>query len=193
MARSPISKDTLRRIAMQRRNELTAAEQQQAAARMMVNFMQAVALQKSHIIGAYWPIRGEMNAIPLLSHLAREGYACALPVVTGAHDPLQFRSWSPQTPMRAGIFANIPEPDAAFSDIVLPDVLIMPLTAFDDKGHRVGYGAGHYDRTIEALGAVKPVFKVGVCYSFQQFDNVPSDPHDIALDMVVTDDAVHKF
>ncbi len=117
--------------------------------------------------------------------LARRGARLALPVIVARDQPLLFRIWSPSTAMvrgQMGIF----EP-AADAPVVVPDIMLVPLAAFDRTGHRIGYGAGHYDRTFEQLRRMKTIVAVGLAFSVQQVAAVPALPHDVRLDYIVTE------
>ncbi len=143
------------------------------------------------IISAFFPYQFEIDTRPLLGKLAGEGWTTSLPVVLAKGAPLEFRRWLPGEPTIAGLW-GIPRPPED-SPIVQPDVLIIPLLAFDRKGHRLGYGGGFYDRTLEKLRAIKPVIAIGVSYSAQEVDHVPIGAHDQPLDYVITESEVIRF
>ena len=173
---------------------LSLAEQKEAARLLEENFFAKVRLPRNAIVAAYWPVRGEINVLPLLLRLVEKGHPAALPQTVDRHTPLIFRAWKENTPMIKGAFAGLSEPDPAFADIVLPDVLLMPLLGFDAQGNRLGYGGGHYDRSIGILDSVRGnLLKIGVGYAFQQFDAIPAEKHDVRLDMMVTDRQVFNF
>ncbi|MGD9740973.1 MAG: 5-formyltetrahydrofolate cyclo-ligase, partial [Bauldia sp.] len=120
-----------------------------------------------------------------IARLAGEGWTTAMPVIEGPRRPLAFRAWKPGEPTVAGVW-DIPRPteDAALLD---PDVLIVPLLAFDAEGYRLGYGGGFYDRTLAKLRAMKPVVAVGVAYSAQEMAQAPRGEHDQPVDWVLTE------
>jgi 5-formyltetrahydrofolate cyclo-ligase len=140
---------------------------------------------KTTLVAGYWPIGTELDVRHTLSHLDLIGFGCALPVVVAKGEPLTFRTWTPQTPLeRSGLgilapAATIPEVD--------PDVLLVPLLAFDRAGYRLGYGAGFYDRTLERLRRSKRVTAVGIGFAGQEVDSVPRDQYDQPLDWLVTE------
>jgi 5-formyltetrahydrofolate cyclo-ligase len=101
------------------------------------------------------------------------------------------RAWSFGAPLVAGVW-GIREPPADVPE-VFPDILIVPLLAFDRRGHRLGYGAGHYDRTIACLRAMKPVTTIGIAFATQQIDDVPITPRDERLDLVLTEGGTIDF
>ncbi|MBC6980287.1 5-formyltetrahydrofolate cyclo-ligase [Caulobacter sp. 17J80-11] len=139
------------------------------------------------VVAGYWPFRTEIDPRPLMRRLMRLGARAALPATPprGSHDPLTFRLWRPEAELAPGHFkVHEPLEDAP---VVVPDLVIVPLLAFDRFGGRLGYGAGHFDRTLEALRAFKPVVAVGLAYAAQEIDQTPLDAHDQKLDGVVTE------
>ncbi len=138
------------------------------------------------VAAGYLPIKGEMDACVLLSHLHGEGFVCALPVVGAPGAALVFRRWVPGAPLEKGRFGTRhPEPT---EPELRPDVVLAPLLAFDARGYRLGWGGGYYDRTIEGLRGNGPLVAVGVAYAAQQVDTVPHSGRDQRLDWVVTED-----
>lgn len=140
---------------------------------------------QAQVVSAYWPIGEEVSTLPLLHALDVAGFAVALPVTGRIGQALVFRRWRTGDVMESGRMA-IPVP-AASAPVLVPDVLFVPLAAFDRRGHRVGYGAGFYDRSLAALRAERRVLAVGIAYGVQEVACVPHEAHDEALDMIVTD------
>lgn len=138
------------------------------------------------IVGGYWPLGDEIDSRPLLHRLARTGYALALPCVIDAESPLLFRRWQPGAPLRPGRYRVMePAPEAA---TVRPDLLLVPMLAFDEDGYRLGYGGGYYDRTIAALEqAGRCPYCVGLAFSGQRVERLPREEHDRRLDAVLTE------
>ena len=135
------------------------------------------------IVSGFWPIGKEIDIRPLLLALHERGHPIALPVTPKRGNPLTFRLWRPSDvlePERFGTFRPIGEP-------AVPDVLLVPLLAFDRRGHRLGYGAGYYDRT---LGGLPGHYALGVAYAAQQVPEVPAGPSDVALEAIATDTGV---
>ena len=153
--------------------------------------MRLARLWRPHIVSAFHPLRDEPDTLPLLTALADEGFATALPVVVGRGSPLAFRLWRPGEPTRAGAM-SIREP-LEEAPVVDPDLLFVPLACFDRRGHRIGYGAGYYDRTLTDLRAMKPVHAVGVAYGVCEVAAVPYETHDQSLDAVVTEQETILF
>lgn len=148
------------------------------------------ALQKG-VVGFCWPHRGEYDPRPAMDFFQQHGATLALPeVVNEAQDndaPLRFRKWWPEAPMRPGAYA-IPVPDN--TERVTPSALIMPMLGFDQQGYRLGYGGGYFDRT---LVAIKPrPLAIGVAFEMLRLSSVHPQPHDIAMDFVVTEAGIYQ-
>lgn len=136
-------------------------------------------------VSLYHPMGTEMDTGPLLRALERAGHRIVLPVVTAKATPLTFRRWSSGDPLQSGGFGtSIPVDGAAEMD---PDVLFVPLLAYDDAGYRLGYGGGFYDRTLEKLKAAGTPVAVGIAFADQRVDSVPTGPHDECLDWIATE------
>ena len=135
--------------------------------------------------------RGEIDPAPLMRRLAAEGARLALPVITARGQGLRFRSWLPDDRLLRGAL-GILEPSPGAAEIT-PDVLLVPLAAFDKAGHRIGYGAGHYDRTLAQLRKARSITAIGLAFGAQQVEAVPALQHDVALDFVLTDTQVFDF
>jgi 5-formyltetrahydrofolate cyclo-ligase len=139
-------------------------------------------------VAGYWPMRGEIDVCPLLLALAGGGRDVALPVVVAPDQPLEFRRWRPGAALVTDRYGIAHPPSDAV--MIEPDVLLVPLLAFDRRHYRLGYGAGYYDRTLAALRARKKILAIGVAYSAQQVAEVPVDGWDEALDLVLTEHGV---
>lgn len=161
----------------------------QAPRAVSANFLAHVTLAPTAIIGGYWPTGTELDVRPLMTELHRRGHVCGLPVVHRGH-PLEFHRWGPEDRLVRGVF-DILAPDH-HTPIVDPDVLLIPMLAFDDRGMRIGYGGGYYDRTIPAIRSRKPLLTVGIAYAVQEVGRVPTDRYDQRLDWIVTDVAAHR-
>jgi 5-formyltetrahydrofolate cyclo-ligase len=135
-------------------------------------------------VSGFAALPDELSAGPLLERLAWDGYRLALPTVQGKGRPLLFRAWAPGDAMDEGVW-GIAEPKAD-KVVVEPDILLVPLLAFDRRGWRLGYGGGFYDRTLAALRARRPIAAVGLAYDEQQVDAVPYLDYDQRLDWVLT-------
>ena len=141
-------------------------------------------LSPDAVVSGFAPLADELRIWPLLRRLAGDGVRLALPVMQGKGNPLLFRVWTPGDAMDSGVW-GIAEPKAD-KPAVDPDILLMPLLAFDRCGGRLGYGGGFYDRTLQGLRARKPVVAVGLGYDEQAVDAVPRLDYDQRLDWVLT-------
>jgi 5-formyltetrahydrofolate cyclo-ligase len=136
------------------------------------------------IVSGFASLADEFRAWPLLRRLHAEGYRLALPVMQGKGKPLVFRAWTPGDAMDSGVW-GIAEPKADKATLE-PDILIVPLLAFDRRGWRLGYGGGFYDRTLKGLRVRKAVVAVGLAHDEQEVDAVPHLDYDQRLDWVLT-------
>jgi 5-formyltetrahydrofolate cyclo-ligase len=178
------AKVILRREALARRDALPPAERARAAEIIAARAF-PVAVAAGTIVSGFSPMKSEINPIPLMRKLADAGARLALPVVAGKGKPLIMRAWKFGEPLAAGVW-GIREPKRDAPEVA-PDILIVPLLAFDRRGHRIGYGAGYYDMTIAALRARKPITAVGIAFAAQEIDAVPNTPGDARLDLVLTE------
>ncbi|WP_347310396.1 5-formyltetrahydrofolate cyclo-ligase [Defluviimonas sp. SAOS-178_SWC] len=172
--------------------EIKAAARAEAFARRKVAFqartdgdadrLKAVlAEQGTRPLAGYMPMRTEIDCLPAMA--AHDG-PVGVPVILGPGQALKFRRWAPDVPMVAGAFgALIPES----GEWIVPEVLVVPLLAFDRRGYRLGYGGGFYDRTLEALRAAGPVMAIGFAFAAQEVDAVPIEATDQKLDLIVTE------
>ncbi|QJE73346.1 5-formyltetrahydrofolate cyclo-ligase [Aerophototrophica crusticola] len=144
------------------------------------------------IVSAYWPRGDELDTRPILRALAARGIRTCLPVVAGRGWPLLFKLWRDGHPLVPGGF-GVMEPMAE-APVVRPDLLLVPLLAWDRQGYRLGYGAGYYDRTLEALRLEgPPVVAAGIGYAAQELPAVPRDGYDQRLDWIVTEQAAVRI
>lgn len=145
---------------------------------------------QNNIVSAFHSFGTEISTFELLEKLVAEGWVTALPVVVAKNTPLVFRQWAPGDALVLGRWdIQVPPPEAPE---VLPDVLLVPLLAFDRKGFRLGYGGGFYDRTLEKLRALKNVTAIGIAYAGQEMDTVPRDAFDQRLDWIMTEKETFK-
>jgi 5-formyltetrahydrofolate cyclo-ligase len=136
------------------------------------------------IVSGFASLPEELNIWPLLRRLSRAGVLLALPVVARKGQPLVFRAWAPGDLMNSGVW-DIPEPKSD-KPVLEPDLLLVPLLAFDIHGGRLGYGGGFYDRTLARLRAMKPIVAIGLAYDEQRVNAVPRLDYDQGLDWVLT-------
>jgi 5-formyltetrahydrofolate cyclo-ligase len=178
------SKADLRTAALGRRDALSD-QQRAAAAQTVAKRGLPIDIKPGTIVAGYSPIRSEIDPTPLMRALAAQGVQLALPAITARGKSLVFRAWTPSDRLMLGSL-GIPEPSPAAAELV-PDIMLVPLAAFDRLGHRIGYGAGHYDVTLAHLRKVKTIVAIGVGFAVQEVKAVPMQPHDVALDYVLTE------
>ena len=158
--------------------KLAFAGGQGRAADILADYLAA---HRGKALSGYMPMRTEIDPLPAMA--AHQGPVC-VPVIIGKGQPLKFREWSPGCAMVQGEFGALIPAEGAWIE---PEVLIVPLLAFDARGYRLGYGGGFYDRTLQALRALRPTLAVGYAFSAQQISDVPIDVYDQRLDAIITD------
>lgn len=140
-------------------------------------------------VAGYMPIRSEINPLPAMAEAAAHG-PVGVPVIQGEGQPLEFSRWEPDMPLREGPFgAQVPIVDDFFE----PEIVIVPLVAFDAHGGRLGYGGGFYDRTLERLRAERATLAIGFAFAAQEADALPLESTDQPLDMIVTEAGIRSF
>ncbi|HUB63479.1 MAG TPA: 5-formyltetrahydrofolate cyclo-ligase [Methylocella sp.] len=179
------SKPALRAEALARRSATPIEAATAFAAHLAVRGLALVKELRPTVVSVYFPLHDEPSTLPLLEQLAKAGIKTSLPVTGRLGTALVFRLWRPGEPTVKGKMA-IEEPLPGALETA-PDLLFVPLAAFDRTGHRIGYGAGFYDRTLAALRAQKNIWAVGVAYAGQEVPDVPHDAHDERLDYVLTE------
>ena len=140
------------------------------------------------IIGGYYPYNYEIDVLKILKLLEKKNYKISLPKIRKKKQ-MNFFEWSFDEPLSISKY-GIPEPIS--KKIIYPDVLIMPLVAFDDKLNRLGYGGGYYDRYLAKALKKKKIIKTGIAYSFQKLQKIPRNKYDIRLDHIVTEEKFYK-
>jgi 5-formyltetrahydrofolate cyclo-ligase len=184
------SKADLRTAALAARDALTD-QQRAAAAQSVAARGMPFEIGRDMIVSGYSPIRSEIDPTPLMLKIAAQGARLALPTVTARGQSLTFRAWSPNDKMLLGPL-GILEPSPAAAEVI-PDIMLVPLAAFDRFGHRIGYGAGHYDYTFAHLRKMKAVIGIGLAFAAQEIEAVPALSHDVALDYVLTETRMFDF
>lgn len=178
------TKQTMRVEMMERRDALSATAQREAASEIAATGLDFANPPAGAVVSGYSAMRSELDPLPLMKRLSDVGHPLALPVTPPRGDPLLFRQWRPGARLVDGGFGvRVPGEEAGG---VEPDILLVPLLAFDENGFRLGYGAGYYDRTLRSLRARKPVVAIGIAYDEQKVENVPHDDYDEPLDWVLT-------
>jgi 5-formyltetrahydrofolate cyclo-ligase len=179
------SKVSLRAHARSHRATLTRIDYADTIARHAGD----LALAPGAIVAGYFPFRDEADPRALMAALSAKGHPLALPVVEQGK-PLSFRAWKMGDAMHANTNAyGIPEPAATAPEIT-PVLILVPLLAFDAEGHRLGYGGGYYDRTLDALKSARAI---GIAYAGQEVPLLPREAHDHPLDAVITEAGLRRF
>lgn len=175
----------LRANARERRRALACADPDAGPA-LAAQAFGPIEQMQPRTVGGYWPLEDEIDPRPLMHRLAGAGVRLALPCVTSDDAPLAFRRWRPGEPLRAGHFRVMePEPEA---EAVRPDLLLVPMLAFDREGYRLGYGGGYYDRTIAAIrSGGRSLYTIGLAFAGQEAPRVPREAHDKPLDLIATE------
>lgn len=182
------TKTALRSVYRERRSVIPPvirAAAARAVRDMLLREMMSLGVEDGSVVAGYWPVRDELDPREALRALAERGFRIALPRVVAKGLPLEFRLWregDELDPDRMGIAS----PPIA-SETLDPDLILVPLLAFDALGRRLGYGGGYYDRTLTALRARKPILAIGLAYEHQETPEVPAGPVDARLDGVVTE------
>lgn len=179
----PELKERLRSEAFARRDALDKGFREEAARRITERALGLPEFKDVTPVGGYWPIRSEVDPCPLMETLLERGQDVALSQILHPH--LSWRLWQPgDVLVKGGFGVREPGPDAPE---VFPKALLVPLVAFDRQGGRIGYGKGHFDRAIAALEEQHPVLTIGLAYAVQEIEEVPVEPHDRLLDVVITE------
>ena len=186
-------KDAIRAGALARRESVSSVMRRSFASSLARSGLEAVWRRgaASPVVSAFLPIRGEPDTVPLLTALAAAGFATCLPATPPRGEPLCFRLWQVGDPLVPGRFGTA-EP-AGDARVVDPEILFVPLAAFDARGFRLGYGAGYYDGALDRLRTAGPVHAVGVAFAVQEVECVPAEPHDQPLDALLTEAGLITF
>lgn len=173
------------------RDALTLAERQQKSQSMTAHGASGIPFALGTVISGFMPIRSEADTRPLMEALRTRGGRLVLPVVLD-RETIVFRAFETDTPLvKTGFGTTGPGEDAEVLD---PDILLVPLSVFDGKGQRVGYGAGHYDRAIARLhGKGRFPILIGVAFDCQEVPSVPAEPHDVPLHAILTESGLRWF
>ena len=140
-------------------------------------------LSKNKNIGAYFPINYEINCLEILKQLEKSGHKISLPV-TRKGNKMDFFEWSQKDPL---FISKIGIPEPIKNKKIYPDILLVPLVAFNKYKFRLGYGGGYYDRYIKKIKKIKKILTIGIAFSFQEVERIPIDKHDKKLDFIFTE------
>lgn len=182
-------KNSLRARAVTIRDECQLADDGMAARLIASKIIMLPELDGVKSVSGFYPINNELDCLMILKVLHAARFPISLPTITGPNSPLEFHEWDMRAELEEGPFKT----KQSVGDIVTPEVLIVPLLAFDLKGHRIGYGGGYYDRTLKALRADNSdVVAIGVAYDNQKLDRVPAHDYDQPLDMIITEKNIYR-
>lgn len=180
------AKRALRRTMTERRDAVALTERANAAASLAAHVMVRLAFPAASCIAGYFPFRSEFDVLPLLRVLHESDRALALPVIGGSGERLVFRRYRPADALAINAL-GIPEPGLE-APSVEPTHILVPLLAFDDRGYRLGYGGGYYDRTLAAFRAEgRHVASIGIGFDLQRIERVPCDARDERLELIATE------
>ncbi len=176
-----------------KREAIPAATRLEAAQAVANHFADHPYLTYAASFAGYYAMRGEMDVLPVFNRMARFHKRTALPAIHAPEQPLIFREWQPGVPLEAAAFGT-KQPLAEQPELV-PEVVLVPLLAFDTAGHRIGYGSGYYDRTIRTLRQTleRPPWFIGTAFAIQEVPHIPTDESDQPLDGILTEEGVSVF
>jgi len=181
-------KKRLRALALGRRAGMGAGVREAASRVAAGHALAALGPVAGRTVAAFAPFRDEIDTAPLTTALRRAGARLALPVIVGRGHPLIFRLWDAAASLTPAGAYGIPEPGPEAPEVI-PDVVLVPLAAFDRRGYRIGYGAGFYDRTLHLLRQNNTILTLGFAFACQEVEAVPIESHDEAVDMMITESA----
>ncbi|HEY6044755.1 MAG TPA: 5-formyltetrahydrofolate cyclo-ligase [Nitrosospira sp.] len=168
------------------RASITEGDYKRWSSAITESLKQGFPMLRSSIVGFCWPHRGEYDPRPFMEFIHERGATLALPEVVNRHEAMCFRKWWDEAPMKTGMY-NIPVPDN--TDLVRVGALVIPMIGFDKLGFRLGYGGGYFDRTLVAMNP-RPL-AIGVAFEILRLENVHPQPHDIAMDFIVTEAGIY--
>lgn len=172
-----------------RRRTIGETERRDRSRRVIEMFLGHVPLEAKEKIGGFSPLPYEVDISLLMEILDEDGHHCAMPRLQDDNSPLQFHCWKRGDELIAHPKYKMLEPQSN-RPVITPNIVIVPLLAFDNRGHRLGFGGGFYDRTLAVLHGNSDILTIGVAYDFQQVKEIPSEPHDQKLDCVITETRV---
>ena len=185
-------KDIYRQEALRHRERMDIRDEDPEIA--VENFLREINPATNQIISLFWPKDREFDTIPLIHALLQHNFRVALPVIPKEGRVLLFKQWQEDDDLTLGKYGIMEPVLKSEAEAVLPDIVVVPLLAFDRKGHRLGYGGGYFDVTLEALRAQKQIIAVGIGFSKQAvLFNLPVEEHDQMLDWVITPKDVYCF
>lgn len=179
-----MDKKELRQYLREKLAQLPAEEAAIYDARITDNFLNSQHFMPATRIAFYIPLKGEVSCLPILKTLVKKGHIPCLPVVVSRETPLIFRQYLPGDELRRGISG--PQEPLPHAREIIPDVVVIPMLGFTRDKYRLGYGSGFYDRTLGELRRMKSVRTIGLAYDAQEVEDISVEPHDVRLDVVIT-------
>ena len=169
------------------RKKILKIRKKNSSKNLKINFNEIIKILKlskisNKSIGGYYPYNYEVDAIEILKKFEKKKYQISLPKIK-KNFKMDFFNWSTIDPLSINKY-GIPEPIS--KKIVQPSIILVPLVAFDKNLNRIGYGGGFYDRFIKRTKKKRKIITIGLAYSFQKIDNVPSNKNDVKLDFIIT-------
>ena len=187
-----LTKQKLRKYFLDKRKNISNHYAQKVSNKVTNYFNSIIDNYSISVVAGFHPFRDEINTLPLLKVFISNGYKTCLPVTPLDDKILQFREWTPEINLVRGKY-GILEPNQD-CDKVEPDMLLVPLLAYDEAGYRLGYGGGYYDQTLRKLISTKKnITSIGVAFKIQRFKKLPIDTFDIPLDAVIHEDGLIPF
>ena len=187
-----LTKQKLRKYFLDKRKNISNHYAQKVSNKVTKYFNSIIDNYSISVVAGFYPFRNEINTLPLLKVFISNGYKTCLPVTPLEEKILQFREWTPKKNLIRGKY-GILEPNQDCNTIE-PDLLLVPLLAYDKFGHRLGYGGGYYDQTLKILiSRKKNITSIGVAFKIQRFKKLPVDTFDIPLDAVIDEDGLLFF
>ena len=187
-----LTKQKLRKYFLDKRKNISNHYSQKVSNKVTKYFNSIIDNYSISVVAGFYPFRNEINTLPLLKVFISNGYKTCLPVTPLEEKILQFREWTPKKNLIRGKY-GILEPNQDCNTIE-PDLLLVPLLAYDKFGHRLGYGGGYYDQTLKILiSRKKNITSIGVAFKIQRFKKLPVDTFDIPLDAVIDEDGLLFF
>lgn len=181
------SKSEIRKRMIEQRMTLSE-EARSAAHEAACERLVSIPLAPQAVVAGYRAMRGELDILRAMLACHDKKFALCLPCISPPQRIMEFRSWHPKMPLQKGAHGTMEPED---SGLTTPTTLWIPLLAFDRRGHRLGYGGGYYDATLAFLRRIHPaLYTVGIGFAFQEVECLPSEAHDVMLDMIVTDQEV---
>ena len=175
-------RNALRRRCLTAREAMAEESHEAASEKIQAALWQHLASRQAGTLAFCWPLRREFDPLPLARKLHQIGWQICMPVVVAPEAAMEFRQWTPQSAMKPGYY-DIPVPAAEVP--AQPDVVLVPLVAFDHQGYRLGYGGGYFDRTLAALSPLP--MTIGIGFELARVDSIFPEAHDVALDFIVTE------